>query len=57
MLHRIFNSSNVCGAIALVSLICIPGTAEAENFIAVAVLTAVFAVTAYLSIKEEGKIK
>ena len=57
MLHRIFNLRNLYGTIAFLSLICAPGAVESEMYITAVVLTCIFAVTAYLSLKEDGQIK
>lgn len=57
MLYRIFNLRNIYGTIAFVSLICIIGAMEAEMYVTAVALVVVFAVTAYLSMKENGKIK
>ena len=57
MTHKIFNASNVFGAVAFISLILEPAACEGEMYITAAVLLAVFAGCAYLSTKEDGKIK
>ena len=57
MLHRIFNLRNIYGTVAFLSLICVPGAVESEMYITAVVLTVIFAVTVYLSLKEDGQIK
>lgn len=57
MTHKIFNASNVLGAAAFISLMLELAAYEGEMYITAAVLLAVFAGCAYLSIKEDGKIK
>ena len=57
MLHRIFNLRNIYGTVAFLSLICAPGAVESEMYITAVVLTVIFVVTAYLSLKEDGQIK
>lgn len=57
MLHRIFNLRNICGTAAFLVLLGIPGAIESEMYITAVVLTAVFAVSVYLALKEDGRIK
>ena len=56
-LNKIFNASNVLGAIAFVAMILAPVACDSEMYITAAVLLAVFAGCAYLSMKEDGQIK
>lgn len=52
------NASNILGAVAfLIMVVAIPAAVEGEMYITAAVLTAVMASCAYLSMKEDGKIK
>ena len=53
--YKIFNASNVLGAISFMAMIAVPGAVEGEMYIAAIVLLAVFAGCAYLSMKEDGK--
>lgn len=55
MAHRIFNASNVFGAIAFLAVIAVLGAAESEMYITAIALTAIFGACAYLSIREDGK--
>lgn len=55
MLHRIFNASNIFGAIAFLATIAAPGAVESEMYITAVVLVAIFAVCAHLSIREDGR--
>lgn len=57
MLHRIINLRNIYGTVALISLICAPGAVESEMYITAVVLTGIFALSVYLSLKEDGQIK
>jgi len=57
-LYRIFNASNILGAIAfLLLIIFIPAAVEGEMYIAAVVLMVIMAVCVHLSIKEDGKRK
>lgn len=56
-MRRIFNASNVFGAIAFFDvMVLVPGTVE-ENPMLSITLTALFAVCAYLADRESGKRK
>lgn len=60
--HKIWNASNVLGGIAFLSMIAAVGAAEwaIENngtYWTTMAFIAVLAVCAYLSIKEDGKIR
>ncbi len=55
MAHRIFNASNVFGAIAFLAMLAAPGAVEGGMYITAAALTAAFGACAHLSIKEDGK--
>lgn len=57
MLHRIFNLRNIYGTIAFLSLICAPGAVESEMYVTAVVLVAMVGIFAYLSLREDGKIK
>ena len=56
MTHKIWNASNVLGAIAFLSMIAAAGTVE-ENPILTVAFAEVFSGCAYLSIKEDGEIR
>ena len=53
--HRIFNAGNIFGAIAFLAMLAAPGAVEGGMYITAAVLVAIFAACAYLSIKENRK--
>lgn len=56
-MRRIFNASNVFGAIAFFDvMVLVPGTVEENPMLSIA-LTALFAVCAYLADRESGKRK
>ena len=57
MLHRIFNLRNIYGTIAFLSLICAPGAVESEMYVTAVVLVAMVGIVAYLSLREDGKIR
>lgn len=57
MLHRIFNLRNIYGTIAFLSLICAPGAVESEMYVTAVVLVAMVGIFAYLSLREDGKIR
>lgn len=49
------NLSNILGAIAFMAMLAAPGAVEGRMYITAAVLVAIFAACAYLSIKENRK--
>ncbi len=51
-MRRVFNASNVLGAIAFLAMV--GATGAEDNLILGLLLTAVFAVCAHLSIREDG---
>lgn len=55
MTHRIFNASNVLGTISFFAMIGATGAVESGMYITAVALVVIFAVCAYLSIREEGK--
>ena len=57
MLHRIFNLRNIYGTIAFLSLICAPGAVESEMYVTAVVLVAMVGIFAFLSLREDGKIR
>ena len=57
MLHRILNLRNIYGTIAFLSLICAPGAVESEMYVTAVVLVAMVGIVAYLSLREDGKIR
>ncbi len=54
-MRKVLNSSNVLGAIAFLAVIAVPGAVEGGMYITAIVLTAICGISAYLSIKEDGK--
>lgn len=57
-MRKVFNASNVLGAIAFLMLLILPaGLVEAEMYISAIVCAVVGCACAYLSIKEDGQIK
>lgn len=54
-MHKVINSSNILGAISFLSMIAVPGAIESGMYMTAIVLTAIFGLCAYLSIKEDGK--
>ena len=57
MTHKIFNASNVLGAIVLFSLIACGGAAEGGMWLIAFALLVVCGICAYLLIKENGEMK
>ena len=57
MTHKILNASNIFGATAFLSMLAAPAAVEGEMYITAAVLVAIFAGCAHLSIREDGKRK
>lgn len=57
MTRKIFNTSNILGAVAIAAMIAAIVAVENEMYITAAVLLAVFAGCAYLAMKEDGQIK
>lgn len=57
MLKRIINLRNLFGCTAFFSILAVPGAVESEMYITAAALIAGTGICAYLSLKEEGKIK
>lgn len=55
MIHRIFNASNMFGAIAFLALIAAPGAVEGEMYMTAVALIAICGICTYLSIREDGK--
>ncbi len=55
MSNRILTSSNVLGTIAFFAMITAPAAYEGEMYITSAALILIFAGSAYLSLKENGK--
>lgn len=57
-MNKVFNASNVLGAIAFLLLVIgIPAAVEGEMYITAIVLIVIMTVCAYLSMKEDGQIK
>ncbi len=57
MTHKIFNASNLFGAIAFLAMLAAPAAVEGEMYITAAVLVVILAGCAHLSIREGGKRK
>lgn len=57
MTHRIFNASNLYGAIAFLALLAAPAAVEGGMYITAAALVVILAGCYYLSIREGGKRK
>lgn len=57
MIRRIFNASNILGAISFLSMIAAPAAVEGEMYITAVLLIVVMVVCAYWSMKEDGPIK
>lgn len=55
MTHKIFNASNVLDTISFFAMIAVPGAVESGMYITAVMLVVIFAVCAYMSIREEGK--
>lgn len=55
MTYKIFNASNILGAIAFMALLAIPGAVEGEMYMTAIALAAACGTCAYLSIREDGK--
>nr|WP_296461592.1 hypothetical protein [uncultured Acetatifactor sp.] len=56
-MRKWLNSSNVLGAISFLAMLAAPGAAEGGMYITAIALTAICGICAYLSIKEDGKIR
>ena len=56
MLKRI-NLSNILAGIAIISAFAVPGAIEADMYITAAALVAGTGVSAYLSMREDGRIR
>lgn len=56
-MRKIFNASNVLGAIAFILMIAIVGFVAGENFLMAWVSLVLFAIGVYLAMKEDGQIK
>lgn len=56
-IHGILSASNLFGGIAFLALLMVPAAVEGDAYVTALVLTVVMAVCAYLSIKEDGRIK
>ncbi len=54
-MREVLNASNVLGAVALLAMLAAPGAVESGMYVTAIVLTAICAVCAHLSIKEDGK--
>ena len=57
MLHRIFNLRNIYGTIAFLAMICAPGAVESDMYVTAVVLVAMVGIFAFLSLREDGKIR
>ena len=57
MTHKIFNASNLFGAIAFLAMLAAPAAAEGEMYITAVVLVVILAGCAHLSIREGGNRK
>lgn len=57
MTRKIFNLSNILGAVAIAAMIAAIMAVESEMYIMAIVLLGVFAGCAYASLKEDGQIK
>ncbi len=55
--YKIFNASNILGAIAFMAMMFVPAAYEGEMYITAVVLLATFAGCSYLSMKEDGQIR
>lgn len=55
MLHRIFNLRNIYGSIAFISMICVPGAAEAEKYVTSVIFIIMIWVFAMLAMREDEK--
>lgn len=54
MLNKIFNFTNICGAVAFLAMLMIPAAVEGEAYLTAGVLTAGLALSAYLGTREAG---
>lgn len=57
MTHKVFNASNILGAIAFMAMLGVAAAVESGMYIIAVVLLGIFAGCAYLSMKEDGQIK
>lgn len=57
MTHKVFNASNILGAIAFMAMLGVAAAVESGMYIIAVVLLCIFAGCAYLSMKEDGQIK
>lgn len=57
MLKRIINLQNIFGTIAFLSLLMAPGAVESEMYLTAAALIAGTGISAYLALREDGKIR
>ncbi len=62
MVHKIFNASDILGAIAFLAMLAAPGAWDGAiesggPYIFPVALTAMIPVCAYLAMKEDGKIR
>lgn len=57
MTHKIFNASNLFSAIAFLALLTAPAACEGEMYITSIVSVVIFAISAHLAIREDGKRK
>ena len=56
-IHGILSASNLFGGIAFLALLMVPAAVEGDAYVTALVLTVVLAVCAFLSMKEDGRIK
>lgn len=58
MLHKIFNLRNIYGVIAFLALIIgAPGAVEAGMYVTAVIMIAIFGISAYLALREDGCLK
>ena len=53
-MRKIFNADSVLGAVAFLAMISVPAACEGGMYMTAAALTAVFAVCAFLAVRELG---